>query len=142
MTSSKLSHRRSVAKKPPICIPPPPPPGLWPADRFDLRLTAHNTPPPTPPIIDVTIHLDRDVPGPTHWAGTETIGADWYSAAWTVAYNPDQAQLEIHASQSGVAIYLLSHWLAVTLGKVTYYQISAWQTVTPPTLVATAAFWF
>jgi hypothetical protein len=82
------------------------------------------------------------VPGPTHWAGTETIGADWYSAAWTVAYNPNQAQLEIHASQSGVAIYLLSHWLAVTLGKVTYYQISAWQTVTPPTLVATAAFWF
>src|SRR4030042_1099582 len=66
MPPPKPPHRRSVPKKPPICIPPPPPPGLWAAERFDLRLTAHNTPPPTLPIVDVPLHFQPAAAGLPH----------------------------------------------------------------------------
>ena len=86
MTSSKLSSRRSVARKPPICISPPPPP-----------------PTPTPPVPPPASVPHR---GYFNWPSTEyydatllttASNADW---TWEGPYSPapDQSFAELNWS--------------------------------------------
>jgi hypothetical protein len=143
VVSSKLTARRSTARKPPICIPPPPPPPTWipPAVIPTHTIATFSGFPPVPPI-DRVIACPR-TDATSEWTGSYNGGPfDYEVIIFTFNGTFNLLQLHLYGYNQSYAWNAQAFNIPITIPGPATYHITAWDVKNPGNMTLELYFTF